>query len=80
MRFDKDNSEPCAHEFAAGLCARCLCPETLDDVQRSVNALDNAAALVNHYSDVLGRYISREDAIFEAWRSNRRDSATAKGE
>src|SRR5690606_25324210 len=66
-------SMKCIHRFEGGLCMRCLAPETEDDTQRAVNAVENAFALEDKYSDVLGRYLTREDAIFEAWRSHRKE-------
>lgn len=60
----------CNHEFQGGLCTKCLAPATSADSQRAVNAVENASALQQR-GGADGRRLSREDAIFEAWRSHR---------
>lgn len=66
-----DMSVPfCAHTFVGGLCSLCLCPENPEHYQRAANAIANAEALLAQgFSEVLQRWMSREEAIFEAWRS-----------
>ena len=62
----------CEHAFLGGLCTSCLCPATPADDQRAANAIDNAQALMGHYSEVLKRFLTRDDAICEAWRSHQK--------
>jgi hypothetical protein len=77
-KFNNSGDEVCnegqGHDFSGGLCQHCLCPETAADQVRAENALYNAEALEGRYSEVLGYTPTREQAIFEAWRSHKRQN------
>jgi hypothetical protein len=59
------------HEFSGGLCVLCLCPESERQTQRAINAFYNYEELKNRYSEVLKRFVTKEDAIFQAWSVHR---------
>lgn len=40
--YDKfPRSSHCDHEFQEGLCEKCFCPETWEDTDRALEAVDN---------------------------------------
>lgn len=71
-KFNNQGDKICNHDFSGGLCSKCLAPETPNDQRRGENALYNAEALEGRWSDRLNCTPDRERAIFEAWRSHRR--------
>lgn len=79
-RYNYRGEELCDHVFNRGLCERCLAPETqiedkalaLENTRRALNAVEWMTDYMDNPNNTFGRRLSREDAIFRAWRANAR--------
>jgi len=70
MARELDDS-PCDHLFDGGLCTQCLCPESAQHEQRAANAIENAQALMGTWLPEWHTFLTRDDALFRAWRAHR---------